>query len=556
MIDNDELQRRLKLLKKMFEDGRISFASNLEHGIESIKKVRMKPDGSVDLSTVDGSVRALAIMAAVDHDRTELKKIPLADVQKEYFWLVEHFFGHQFREMKKNNVSKYEIARFFSSHPNIVKDFEKEQDKLTEAFTKFWEIFGPVVRTHLEDFPHLKSVYGGSLFPQGNIASSAGLYMDTIVLPDPLMRVIPLGPHSKSTEQYLYELIKHALSVLEYKDLALAEVDPPIVVIASSDYVYDEDYRKFLWSIADTDLLLHSEKIFGRSFKDADELNAFLVGIERPEDVVAKLKQPQRLLFDTEWKEEITEQIRHFIKDTADGFDLESMGSDLGSLLFRTLKGRMLQANDLDHFSRYLRGTPLLDAETSWQYLMWTYEYAAERSGRTEKATPELVITRALQAEGNPVLKLITNLPTDVLIELRKEGAMSDLREIIKNGISEIDLASGTDVAAVSETVTQNLSEAITKHQEQIQELIGDGKKFFGRDVVPWIAEKAIILGIGLVDGIAAVVAEAGTTLMTLNMDSASFKDMIKTAKKLLGGRKQMQHAPTGILLKHIKKSS
>ena len=75
------LQRRLQILKEQFEAGKIHIAKGLRV-VESLKAVRYAPDGSVDLNTVDSSVRSLALGVEAMHDREELKRsIPLAEIQ-------------------------------------------------------------------------------------------------------------------------------------------------------------------------------------------------------------------------------------------------------------------------------------------------------------------------------------------------------------------------------------------------------------------------------------------------------------------------------------------
>ena len=53
------------------------------------------------------------------------------------------------------------------------------------------------------------------------------MYVDTIVLPDPFLRS-GIWFEKWSDEQKAHYLFKHALNLLQYKDLVLAEVDPPI----------------------------------------------------------------------------------------------------------------------------------------------------------------------------------------------------------------------------------------------------------------------------------------------------------------------------------------
>jgi len=76
--DNSEayearLQRRLQILHKQFEAGKIHIAHDLQI-VESLKRVRYAADGTVDLQTVDATVRSIALAAEAMHDRGEMKK--------------------------------------------------------------------------------------------------------------------------------------------------------------------------------------------------------------------------------------------------------------------------------------------------------------------------------------------------------------------------------------------------------------------------------------------------------------------------------------------------
>ena len=76
------LQRRLQILKKQFDAGKVKLFKGLQV-VESLQAVRYAPDGTVDLDTVDGSVRALALAVEAHHDREELKKsATLAEIQQ------------------------------------------------------------------------------------------------------------------------------------------------------------------------------------------------------------------------------------------------------------------------------------------------------------------------------------------------------------------------------------------------------------------------------------------------------------------------------------------
>jgi hypothetical protein len=53
--------------------------------------------------------------------------------------------------------------------------------------------------------------------------------MDTVVLPDPILRLIKYWstPGGLKPRHQFFYITKHALNMLNYRELALADVDPP-----------------------------------------------------------------------------------------------------------------------------------------------------------------------------------------------------------------------------------------------------------------------------------------------------------------------------------------
>lgn len=67
---------------------------HLAEGVkESFGKIRFGQDGQIDLSTVDGRVRSMAMIVAVMHDREDTKSAAsLADIQHAYFDRITPMF--------------------------------------------------------------------------------------------------------------------------------------------------------------------------------------------------------------------------------------------------------------------------------------------------------------------------------------------------------------------------------------------------------------------------------------------------------------------------------
>ena len=116
----ERLQRRLQILKKQFEADKIRIAPGLKV-IESLKNVRYAPDGSVDLNTVDGLVRSMALAVEHMHDREELKKaVPLSEIQNTYFTFLDNTFGHFYKLMVERGATPHQAGMAFSRDPSAV----------------------------------------------------------------------------------------------------------------------------------------------------------------------------------------------------------------------------------------------------------------------------------------------------------------------------------------------------------------------------------------------------------------------------------------------------
>lgn len=416
-MEREELDQLMKLFKEEISANRIKIHS--EQVLSDLSKVRLASDGKVDPSTVSSSVRAMALAIAASRAQREMRKISLAEVQAQYFEILDRFFGEPFSEMKRHGLDPQIVAADLASRHSIVKAFVDDIEEFAEGIKEFWDLYGPVVELHLKEMPSMKAVFGGDIFPSyvSNIACSVGLYTDTIVLPDPLQRIITFRGISNQKE-LVRLMVKHALNALSYRELALAELDVPIVVI-SPDFLADQTYHAALSFAAERDGLEHFSRMFGRRFDSPEGVNQFLRGFKKAEELVSALAEPNRLLFDTEWNEPLDAQFARYAEDVEGKFKPGT--NDASHITARMILGRMMQSNDTAFRAARFGGTPLIDAETSWRYLVWKYEYNGNLPRRPDD-NRELILNKAISIEGTGN-GMLSNLPPEMLIELRKQGA-------------------------------------------------------------------------------------------------------------------------------------
>ena len=138
-MERRELHRRIELLQKKLKEGQIKFAPDIINGFwESIKKVKILPDGMVDAETVDETIKSLCIVIACQNDRQEWRDVvSLKQIQEGYFQIVENAFGHLFEMMTKKGENPYKFSSWFSSEQSRVEESIPVLDEFLEEIKRF-----------------------------------------------------------------------------------------------------------------------------------------------------------------------------------------------------------------------------------------------------------------------------------------------------------------------------------------------------------------------------------------------------------------------------------
>lgn len=543
MADDEELQRRLQILKTKFEEGKVVIAEHLREGMEeSFGRVRYGTDGQIDLSTVDGRVRSMAMVAAMMQDRDDTKAAStLAEIQNSFFDRITAMFEDTHKFMRDNGANPQSISWALSRDADGVEANYPLIEPFVSELHEFWDAVSEPVRYHLQDLAALKGVFGGDLFPsfERNIASSSGLYLDTIVLTDPFMNTRDLfsrWPKNEAVRMFL----KHGLQLMNYRSLALAETNCPIVVILPFESAINSDYRNSLFAAAGAKAIRHAEKLFGRGFSSIDDMREFLGKFREPADVVAKITDPTRLLFDTDWTGDAESQLKRAKDDISN-----ISGNHAGEMIFNHCFGRMSQATDISWKSFSLGGVPLIDAPTSWQYYNWSLEYDAQFD--PENHLP-LHMSRGMQRLAETDMQWLGNIPPEALIEIRKEGALEEIRGMLSNGVDEVVALNPSNFFRSADKIYDNMETAFSEHQSKIDDLRSKKWKFAGQDIGSWVVAGSIEVASAILGTPAMGLAAVAVSQVT---DAPKLKDIPKKFKELNQEGEDLSKSAAGLLFKH-----
>jgi hypothetical protein len=339
------------------------------------------------------------------------------------------------------------------------------------------------------------------------------------------------------------------MNILQYKELACADIDQPIVVILPDLAELQQEEKEFFHKLGQEDSLIHSGKIFGRKFKSTEELFKFAQGLDTIETAVAEIADPSRVLFDTEWEGDVASQLRHAMESKY--YQPVRIDSP-GTLLALQSVGRMSVSNELLIKSRRLSGTPLIDAPTSWQYLTWKMEYDAERAEH-ENNVKDLHMVRGLQDLSKNEMEWLGNIPTDALLEIRRQGAMHEIREILGKGVADLVNSNPSNFHRSREGIFDNVSEAFENHRKNISELRSKQWKFAGKDIGSWVVVGTLCVAAAATGApVWALAAIAADQLL----DAPKLKDIPQSIRELAEENNKAKKSPVGMLFSISKKNA
>ena len=356
----------------------------------------------------------------------------------------------------------------------------------------------------------------------------------------------PLYP-ALSVEKRVYYVFKHAMSLLAYKDIVLADMKAPIALVCPDRRLLQKSPDDFLRTFVEEDAAKHASLMFGRSLGSFEEVMAYVRPFDTPEKVATVIADPGRLLFDVDWTEDVPSQIRQAMSEY--GVATERMsGGNAGLFVAQSIFGRMYQANDLIDRARELRGTPLVDAPTSWKYFNWKLGQDNRYStGRAPDDAVTLHVTHALQSAAAKDLCWLGRVPPATLIDIRRQGAAEEIRAILSKGVKELAELNPDDFLSSTAQVMKNIDEAFAQHQSELRDLARRKLKLFGIDVASCLAVGGISIAAAIAANpiLGAVAGIAGIS------GAATLKDVVGKIRDLRSAEKRAALSPTGLFFRH-----
>ena len=547
-----DLTDRVFLLKEHVEAGKMRFArQDLADGFwRSYEAIRLRPDGKVDPTSLNGQIRASTLALVAMRQREDAKNsLSLAEVQETYFAFLFREFGWLYEQMSKAQATPWEAAEVASRNSDIMQSLSSALPDMVDAVREFWSAVSDAAGYHLQDSRQLKAVFAGDVFPAywENAVSTAGLYIDTIILPCPITRLGALLKAEPST-QIIKSIIKHVLTAMTSRDIALADVEPPIAMIVPNPDDADEEDRKGLILRATPAICAHAKYLFDRTFESVEAFHEFCSHLKTVDQVMKELKRPDRLIFDVEWGKDPVKQLSMSLQENS---HYPGMGAtNAGLHIFSGSIGRMPQAMGAQQAAIHFGGSPFINAETAWLHFTWLLEYQGNPREDALTNRQSMHVVRALVSESQKNLEWLGNVPPETVLEIRKRGLANELRELLGHGVPNLIGINPDNYFRTADQVVENLNSAFSKHQQALREARQKKLKLYGIDVAACTATGAVAVAAALTGNVTLGAISGALGVAGL----PNLKDIKTKFKQISAEDKARRESPTGLLFSHVKR--
>ena len=482
-----------------------------------------------------------------------MSKNPLLAIYEPYFEDLNKIFGNLVKEARKHKTSATDIAHDYLSNDTRRQHFIDELPNLSRSVIRFWKINRNEVREEINKIPGSLARFGGDIGPHfdEHIFQKAGVYFDSIIVADPLLKISEMHLNSLLTKRQEYYFLKYAIELLLEKEFYLLDIYPPIAVLAPDTEFSNVNNVKLIDDLSRLDITLLLNDLYGKSFDSYEEACVFLKKFNCIENAVKNIINPNLYYFD-EYRDrnpldQLDSQIEHLNKN----LDYEYYGLKSNDPMFMIfyLSGRMMQINDILLTSLNEKSNPLVTADVTYHWLEWKIKSDQDliQKESDHQFNLDLTISNSLLSSK---LAWLSNLDKDSLVKIRTHNYLSDLRSTISKQFHQINNPVLSNIDKAINLADKNLSAAFTNHQKEIDRINLKLKT----DLLISIPTLLASLVISLKPSVLSISPNSLGALLPI-VGTASLSSVMKQVRDYYLSKQKIDHSPIGILWKaHEKK--
>jgi hypothetical protein len=400
---------------------------------------------------------ARGLAHGVQKDAMQPKDI--TSIYQKYFDIIDEYFGSIKRYLGPEEESHIDLGLEIANYPLISDLIYDATEDIHSEIDSFWQANLKDIIKYTEEQEVLKCIYSGSISPPvlEHFVKKSALYIDTIILPDPIFNLVRLQEHlQKDNKYYLNKLIKNVFNIWKLKDLILADTKERILVILPINLeLVNQNDRDKLFEASETKYASYIGSLFGEKFADRESCLKYLGQYDSSRDIFEKIRRHE--ILPNEFK--TFDSFDSFLTNLHDTWKITDIDSaTLGSSLGIYINTQFIRVQEHRFFCQRLHAEPIYDDHLPWFFFNY------EMGGLDMDAS----IASALQQEK---FEWITRVPLQVLRAFREENKLEYMRSVIRRGITDLKAHKDKDLLKVSEIIQANMQEEFRRQAAEMNEL-------------------------------------------------------------------------------------
>lgn len=374
-----------------------------------------------------------------------------------YFQLIDSFFRSIKHYLDKKDDSHIELSERIANYPFVSDLISDAISDIDIEIEKFWKDNIKQVTQYTIQQDSLKCLFSGDISPVilENFIKKTALYIDTVILPDPIYNLTLFHQQMKIDKKYYLKLmIKHVFNIWKLKDVILADTDNKIILILpiNLSLIHPEKRKKIIIN-ANKNFLIYSNKIFQQDFNNVESFYNFIEKMTSINVIYNKIKDSK--ITPNIFKQ--AESFNKFLTDISKAAKLTGFKKNIsvGGQFATYLQSQFIRVQEHKYFCNTLKAEPIYDYELPWFF--FNYELGG--------LDMDAAIANSLQKEK---FNWINNLPIDTIKVFRMENRLDYMRNILRKGITDLKAKNDHDLINVGEQLQENLKEAFNKQKSEI----------------------------------------------------------------------------------------
>ena len=285
--------------------------------------------------------------------------------------------------------------------------------------------------------------------------------------------------------------------------------------------------------------------MFGKSFTNEHELKNYLKEIKTIDDIKKTVIDSDKLLIGD--KDKSIEQSINNLIEVAQWSTQADFNESIGIYIWRHFHGVFNSLNDIKMKSEDFGAVPVLNSETSYQYIIWEHLYDYELSINQPVNLNDILLPTALE---NKEFTWLEDIPITDLIKLRQEGILEEVRVAVSRGINNITTSNESNYKETVKAVSENISRCFVEYQDKLKKQKTEDIRYLV-DVSQFVVQGSLSIAAFLLPDKYYL---QGMGLISSIFGAQSVHGLFTKAQDLNKNLKSIKRSPAAFLFKTYKK--